>query len=138
MMRRRAAAIGAAAGLIWGVLHHDAQAHVPGCHSRACDHRISAKRHRTFWIRRWQALPAGARYWTRCVSGKESGNRRVARESGFYSYFQWTLTTWHSAGGSGNPESHSWHEQALKAWRWHRSHPYGQWPNTGERGICGG
>lgn len=114
-----------------------AEGHVPGCHTTACDRRISAKRHRTYWIRRWRALPSYARHWTRCVSFRESGNRRIARASGFLSYFQWVASTWHAAGGSGNPETHSWHEQALKAWRWHLSHPYGQWPNTGEGGRCG-
>jgi hypothetical protein len=114
-----------------------AQGHVKGCHSRKCDRRVSEKRHRNYWVNRWKALPYGARRWTRCVSTHESGNRRIARESGFLSYFQWVGSTWHMAGGSGNPETHSWYEQAVKAWPWHVSHPYGQWPNTGERGRCG-
>lgn len=114
-----------------------AAGHVKGCHSRKCDRRISRRRHEHFWLNHWRSLPAGARYWTTCVSSHESGNRRIARESGFLSYFQWTIGTWHNAGGRGNPETHSWHEQAVKAWRWHRSHPYGQWPNTGEGGRCG-
>jgi hypothetical protein len=142
--RRLAAVVGATVGIALGIADHDAKAHVEGCHTTACDRRIHEKR-RAHWKRthiwqyRWNHLGAAGRYWTRCVSFRESGNRRIARASGFLSYFQWTLSTWHSAGGSGNPEySAGWHEQAVRAWRWHLSHPTGQWPNTGERGRCGG
>lgn len=120
-----------------------AAAHVPGCHSRVCDQRIHQKRrlhwqHTHPWLYAWHHLSAGGRYWARCVSRNESNNHRIARASGFLSYFQWTSSTWHDAGGSGNPEfSASWYEQAVRAWHWHLSHPSGQWPNTGERGLCG-
>jgi hypothetical protein len=147
MSRRLAAVIGATAGIALGVIDHDAKAHVPGCHSTACDRRIHQKR-RSHWCRthpvcvwkhRFLALPSGGRHWARCVSFRESRNHRIARASGFLSYFQWTLPTWHSAGGDGNPEyTASWYEQAVRAWHWHLTHPTGQWPNTGERGICGG
>lgn len=94
-----------------------------------------AKHH--YWLWRWHHLGRAGQNWTRCVSFHESGNRRIARASGFLSYFQWVASTWHSAGGSGNPETHGWYEQADKAWWWHLSHPHGQWPNTGENGACG-
>lgn len=123
-----------------------AHAHVPGCHSRACDRRIHEKRvhlwclrtPRCVWKHRFLALPDEGRRWAHCVSLLESGNRRIARASGFLSYFQWTSPTWHSAGGYGNPEfTATWFEQAVRAWFWHVDHPSGQWPNTGENGRCG-
>jgi len=118
------------------------------CRTKACERRVAAKKAWNLcvkrhggelctWRNRWRRLSPTARYWTRCVSARESGNRRVARESGHLSYFQWVLSTWHAAGGEGNPEvSATWYEQAVRAWRWHLSHPTGQWPNTGEGGRC--
>lgn len=121
-----------------------ASAHRPGCNTRACDARVLHRERRAHWARRhpWQhrfnRLPARGRAWAKCVSRHESGNRRVARESGYLSYFQWTEGTWLNAGGHGNPEGVGWFEQAVRAWRWHVAHPVGQWPNTGEGGRCGG
>lgn len=137
MIRRMFCRLLISGALLSALLITEAEAHVKGCHTRKCDRRVSEKRHHNYWINRWSVLPGGARYWTQCVSAKESGNRRIARESGFLSYFQWVLVTWHRAGGTGNPETHSWHEQAIKAWRWHVRVPVNQWPNTGEHGLCG-
>lgn len=123
-----------------------ADSHVPGCHTRACDRRIHHKRaHRwcvrtpyCVWKHRFKALPPEGKRWARCVSFHESRNHRIARASGFLSYFQWVGSTWHAAGGHGNPEvSATWYEQAVRAWFWHLSHPTGQWPRTGENGACG-
>ena len=132
----------AIAGATLALIPAQVKAHVHGCHSKACDKRIHLKR-RAHWKRvhiwqwRFAHLSPAGRYWAHCVSSHESGNRRVARESGFLSYFQWTEQTWLNAGGHGNPENVSWAEQAVRAWRWHSSHPTGQWPNTGEGGRCG-
>lgn len=130
-------------GSLWAV---GAFAHVKGCHSTACDRRVHKKRAARWcrthsvcvWKHRWLAIPPYGRRWTSCVSRLESNNRRIARDSGFLSYFQWTSSTWHNAGGYGNPEyAATWYEQAVRAWFWHLSHPHGQWPNTGENGRCG-
>lgn len=85
-----------------------------------------------YWEHEFSKLPAAGRAWARSTSSCESGNRQIAREGGFLSYFQWVLSTWHMAGGSGNPENVGWYEQAVRAWRWHVKVPRGQWPNCGE------
>ena len=114
------------------------------CQTRRCWSRVHEHRRQHWlhmhrpWEYAWRHLPAAGRHWTRCVSTSESGNHRIARASGFLSYFQWTSSTWHATGAHGNPEfSASWYQQAVRAWHWHLSHPSGQWPNTGERGLCG-
>lgn len=85
------------------------------------------------WKLAWRGLSPQAKGWTKHVSFHESGNRRVAPESGFLSYFQWLMPTWRAACGcSLHPYNASWHHQATVAWFWHLSHPTGQWPNTGE------
>lgn len=140
-MTRRALTVVALAVAI--ITPAPASAHRSGCQTRACDARILHRERRAHWARRhpwhhaYNRLPRLGHLWTRCVSGLESGNRRIARASGFLSYFQWTLGTWHNAGGAGNPETAAgWYEQAVRAWHWHLGHPSGQWPNTGERGRC--
>lgn len=101
------------------------------CSTHKCWARVSAKRHAHFWPRKLHAQPQGWQAWAWSTSGCESNHRRVARESGFYSYFQWTLQTWHVAGGRGNPEQHSYEEQAVKAIRYARRYGTGAWP------VCG-
>jgi hypothetical protein len=111
-----------------------AESHVKGCHSRKCDRRISAKRHRLFWVHRFQEKSPWERTWARCISFHESGNRPIARASGHWGYFQWSLATWHAAGGSGNPETHSWSEQAVRAIRWAHIAGSSQWTTSA---YCG-
>lgn len=139
MIRRRAAAVGAVIGLFLGLTHHDAKAHVPGCRSTDCDRRIHQKRrvhwkHTHPWEYRWHHLTLWERRWTRCISFHESGNRAVARESGHWSYFQWALPTWHAAGGAGNPETHTWTEQAVRAVDWAHRAGSSQWQTSA---TCG-
>jgi hypothetical protein len=131
---------GACALAFWLLAQADAaKAHVPGCHSRACDQRIHEKR-RAHWKRthiweyRFHHLTTWERRWTRCISFHESGNRAVARESGHYGYFQWAMATWHAAGGAGNPELHSWHEQAVRAVHWAHRAGSSQWTTSA---TCG-
>lgn len=116
-----------------------AQAHVKGCHSRACDRRIHVKRQHHWirthiWQHRWHHLTRHERSWARCISVHESGNRRVARESAHWSYFQWALSTWHAAGGSGNPENVEWFEQAVRAVHWAHRAGSSQWTTSS---TCG-
>jgi proteasome lid subunit RPN8/RPN11 len=46
--------------------------------------------------------------------------------------FQWLLSTYHAAGGVGDPMYASFQTQAVIAVGWHHSHPTGQWPVCGE------
>lgn len=62
----------------------------------------------------------------RCESG---GDPATNTGNGFYGAFQFVLSTWHAAGGTGNPVDHSYSEQKQIAMSWaQRSNPYTQWP----------
>lgn len=122
-----------------------------GCRTKACHERVRAERAWDLCVERrgvrfcvyrnrWRRLSERAKYWTRCVTEKESRwDRRAYNRAGpYFSYFQWALSTAKAAGLKAHPYLVSWFEQAVKAWRWHLRVPRGQWPRTGERGICGG
>jgi hypothetical protein len=50
--------------------------------------------------------------------------------AGHYSYFQWTLSTFHAAGGSGDPRDVDYGTQKGLAMSWaQQSNPYTQWPH---------
>jgi hypothetical protein len=103
----------------------------PMCNTWACVQRVNRKRAwraRNYWKRQFYRLSAWDQAWARRISTCESGNRQVAREGGFLSYFQWVLSTWHMAGGSGNPENVGWYEQAVRAVRWRNRTSTMQWP----------
>lgn len=84
-----------------------------------------------YWRIRLYALPAFWRRWAWCVDGRESGHRQVARESGFLSHFQWVLSTWLAAGGTGNPERASYAHQAVIAIGLARREGVHHWPRNG-------
>lgn len=116
--------------LLWALIL-TAASHAACGHSKACWGRVSAKRHAHYWPRRLHAESVVWQQWAWRTSGCESTHRRVARASGYFSYFQWTLGTWHVAGGRGNPEQHSYAEQAVKAIRYARRYGTGAWPSCG-------
>jgi hypothetical protein len=100
-LNRIAAIIGTTVGIAFGV--QDAQAHVHGCRSKACDRRVHRKRAahwcRThavcLWRHRWNNLPSGERSWARCIADHEtrgypwSVKARVATGNGYYGSTQW-------------------------------------------------
>lgn len=90
------------------------------------------KSYRPKWRIQFNRLPAWDRQWAISTSSCESGmNPATNTGNGFYGAFQFMLSTWHAAGGTGMPNQHSWHYQAVIAVSWmHRSSP-SQWP------ICG-
>lgn len=48
---------------------------------------------------------------------------------GYLSYFQWALSTWHAAGGVGDPRNVDYATQKAIAMAWAQvSNPAGQWP----------
>lgn len=68
----------------------------------------------------------------------ESGMRQNAVGGGgrYLSFFQWTLSTWHAAGGQGDPRNVDYGTQKAIAMRWaQRSNPYGQWPTCWPRVV---
>jgi uncharacterized protein YabE (DUF348 family) len=65
----------------------------------------------------WAAL-------ARCESG---GNPRAVNPSGYYGLYQFSLSTWHSVGGSGNPIDASASEQTHRAEILYDRAGAGQW-----------
>lgn len=66
------------------------------------------------------------------VSKCETGLRNVTNPSGKYrGYFQFSLTSWHDIGMSGDPLKHSYYEQKLGAIKLYNKYGAGAWP------ICG-
>ncbi len=120
------------------VKRHDAIKH----RVRSIEHKLKKCRSGTACYWRWQfrKLPPAGRAWAINTSACEVRavwpNKRAAARfdngNGFLGAFQWVLSTWHSAGGSGSPTTATWYEQAVRAWFWHLSHPRGQWPVCGE------
>ncbi len=69
----------------------------------------------------WGALAA-------CESG---GNPRAVNPAGYYGLYQFSLSTWASVGGSGNPIDATPDEQTYRAQVLYERSGAGQWP------VCG-
>lgn len=95
--------------------------------------RYRAKHARRFyWQLTFARLSPGDQSWAISTGACESGNDPTTNTgNGFLGAFQWVLSTWHAAGGSGSPVYASWHEQAVRAVRWRNIAGRGQWP------VCG-
>ena len=84
------------------------------------------------WPIVFNRLPSWDRAWAYSTSSCESGmNPATNTGNGFYGAFQFLVSTWHAAGGTGYPHQHSWHYQAVIAVRWMHVAGAGQWP------VCG-
>jgi uncharacterized protein YabE (DUF348 family) len=67
------------------------------------------------------------------LAGCESGhNPRAVSPKGYYGLYQFSLSTWHSVGGRGNPTDWSSSEQTYRAKLLYRSRGSSPWP------VCGG
>lgn len=64
----------------------------------------------------------------RCESGN---NPNAVNPAGFYGLYQFSLSTWHSVGGRGNPTDHNYWEQTKRAWILFKSSGRSPWP------VCG-
>ena len=141
--RRQSQVLGAAVALVVSLvllLVSNAKAHVPGCHSRACDrrvheHRVQAwcLRHaRCVWKHRWLAEEPSWRNWLRSTANCESRNRaHIATGNGYFGLVQFDLATWHAAGGHGYPHWATWYEQAVRAIEYAKRGHVSAWP------VCG-
>lgn len=111
---------------------------VAPCEGDPCrDRRHEGER----WLRRYDRLSDRARRWARATANCETGGtfrRGIHSPSGTYhSYFQWSLRTWHAAGGAGDPEDRAGYQrQAVRAVRWARREGVGQWPVCGYRAAA--
>lgn len=134
----RAAAIAVLASLSLGGDALATRSTAPAC-SRACVERVKAqvraevaRRHREHKRR----VIAPYRSWLRSTRACESsGNYRTNTGNGFYGAYQFTLDTWHRAGGRGRPDLATPLEQDYRAvvWRLRIGNPHSSagWP------VCG-
>jgi LysM repeat protein len=79
------------------------------------------------------ASPAHADVWDRVAACESSGNWNISTGNGFYGGLQFTLSTWHANGGSGNPANASVAEQKRVAQNVLRTQGPGAWPVCGPR-----
>lgn len=64
----------------------------------------------------------------RCESG---GNPNAVNPAGYYGLYQFSLSTWHAVGGTGNPIDHNYWEQTKRAWILYKGSGSSPWP------VCG-
>ena len=69
----------------------------------------------------WRAL-------ARCESG---GNPNAVNPAGYYGLYQFSLSTWHSVGGRGNPTDFGYWEQTKRAWILFKGSGRSPWPYCG-------
>ncbi|MDQ1689625.1 MAG: resuscitation-promoting factor RpfB [Frankiaceae bacterium] len=68
------------------------------------------------------------------LAGCESGhNPRAVSPKGYYGLYQFSLSTWHSVGGHGNPTDYSSNEQTYRAKLLYRNRGASPWPVCGSR-----
>lgn len=72
--------------------------------------------------------------WDAIAQCESSGNWHINTGNGYYGGLQFTLSTWHANGGSGNPANASREEQIRVAENVLASQGIGAWPVCGARG----
>ena len=65
--------------------------------------------------------------WAALAKCESGGNPRAVNPSGYYGLYQFSLATWHSVGGSGNPIDASAAEQTHRAMILYNKAGAGQW-----------
>lgn len=78
-------------------------------------------------------LPASDLNWAALAQCESSGNPKAVNPAGYYGLYQFSLSTWSSVGGSGNPSDASVEEQTLRAQILYERSGAGQWPHCGPR-----
>lgn len=83
------------------------------------------------------AIPANASSvnWDAVAQCESGGNWHINTGNGYYGGLQFTLSTWHANGGSGNPATASREEQIRVAENVLASQGIGAWPVCGPRGY---
>lgn len=80
------------------------------------------------------ASPGGATgdlNWAALAQCESSGNPKAVNPAGYYGLYQFSLPTWASVGGSGNPADASPAEQTNRAHILYEKAGAGQWPSCG-------
>lgn len=70
--------------------------------------------------------PSGV--WKRLAECESGGNPRAVNPAGYYGLYQFSLATWNSVGGKGNPANASPAEQTKRAKILQKRSGWGQWP----------
>jgi uncharacterized protein YabE (DUF348 family) len=65
--------------------------------------------------------------WAALAKCESGGNPRAVNPAGYYGLYQFSLSTWHSVGGSGNPIDASASEQTARAQTLYKRGGAGQW-----------
>lgn len=63
-----------------------------------------------------------------CETGGTMNQRIVSRNGLYFSYFQWSLSTFHSIGGQGDPRDVDYETQKSLAQKLQARSGWGQWP----------
>lgn len=71
--------------------------------------------------------------WAALAKCESSGNPRAVNPAGYYGLYQFSLSTWRSVGGSGNPIDASPAEQLKRAKILYNKAGAGQWPVCGRK-----
>ena len=69
----------------------------------------------------------GGLNWAALAKCESGGNPRAVNPAGYYGLYQFSLTTWHSVGGAGNPIDASASEQTARAQALYARGGSGQW-----------
>ena len=73
------------------------------------------------------AATADGLNWAALAKCESGGNPRAVNPAGYYGLYQFSLSTWHSVGGSGNPIDASPAEQTARAQALYARGGAGQW-----------
>lgn len=73
--------------------------------------------------------------WDAVAQCESDGNWHINTGNGYYGGLQFTLSTWHANGGSGNPANASREEQIRVAENVLATQGIGAWPVCGPRGY---
>lgn len=71
--------------------------------------------------------------WAALAKCESGGNPRAVNPAGYYGLYQFSLSTWRSVGGSGNPINNSAGEQTYRAQILYKRSGAGQWPVCGRK-----
>ena len=71
--------------------------------------------------------------WAALAQCESSGNPTAVNPAGYYGLYQFSLPTWASVGGTGNPVDASPEEQTMRAQILLERSGVGQWPHCGPR-----
>jgi len=71
--------------------------------------------------------PSSALNWAALAKCESGGNPRAVNPAGYYGLYQFSLSTWRSVGGSGNPIDASPEEQTARAQILYNKAGAGQW-----------